>query len=642
MNARKQWPRRVAMAGSLLAACAALLWGLGRLEGIFIAERAAAVTEVEARREALGEYAKKSLTQALEERLRRADGEIDRALADPLLPASALYFADESGQLLPRAWQPIPSASTPGRELHERLATRRYVAAEPDSPWAERLDLLSELRTALAIRDRTGIERLVRTILGHRASYVLPITLDAPFVLVVVDELATRANASHDLLVMLLRDGVTGAGGQHIDGLERALLRRRDRLGADDFEYLAAAVAKAARRHGVGYDDFVARAAESPAGDVPISTGVAEPALFDRARWIAAPAPGGSVRGVRVDTAALLGEVRSQMHTLGLLADADGIALANPALAALSDEQPPPASPDAGDTDTFPLRVLTIRVDSPTFAVGAAAAESRFQLKTGLVVAVGVLAFGVLGLMVLLQRRRQRFLALKSEFVAAVSHELRTPLASIQLMAETLERRLRDVPAARDYPTRIVRDVEGLARLVENILSWQRLERGFAPRFDGVRLSEFVERLRVALERSDKRVVLRTSGIEGTTLWADPDLVELVLSNLAKNARQYCEREPVELFIEATTLPDGRGVRLSFMDNGVGIPAADATRVFEDFYRGSRRPPRSGRGSGLGLAICRKVMEAHAGRIELVATSAAGTTFVLHFPDAPGRPSDGP
>jgi len=89
-----------------------------------------------------------------------------------------------------------------------------------------------------------------------------------------------------------------------------------------------------------------------------------------------------------------------------------------------------------------------------------------------------------------------------------VSHDLRTPLASIRLQAETLMRRLRGNPEARDYPERIVRDVDGLSFLVENILSFNRLEHGgWQPRRADVSLRELVGGLRADLERQMPRKV---------------------------------------------------------------------------------------------------------------------------------------
>ncbi|MBI4952754.1 MAG: HAMP domain-containing histidine kinase [Myxococcales bacterium] len=629
MKRRLAWLRRGTWARVTVLALvsAALVWGSWRLEAIFVAERAAATAEIEARREALAEYARKSLAEALEERLRDAGRESERALSDPLVPAGDLYVRDLDGQLLPRTWRVPPDDATPARALHESLLGRRLVPAEPDSPWSERLELYYRTVGALLARDRGAVERAVREVLAHRARFVLPVRQDAPFVLALLAELERHAEPAPSLVALLLRDGLTAGTTLALEGLERALLRRRDRLSAPDFAFLAEKLVEIARRNGVPCDDFAARAAEGPAPLLPLPATLAETTLLERARWIATPTAEGGVRGVRVDVTALLSEIASHMRTLGLVGSDATVGFRHGPRAV---DEEPPEGPTA-------LRELAVGVDAPSFGLALVAAEERFDLKTALVVTVGILAFGVVGLTLLLQRRRQRFLALKSEFVASVSHELRTPLASIQLMAETLERRLDGVPAARDYPSRIVRDVEGLSRLVENILSWQRLERGFAPRLAEVRLAELVERVRPGVERAaPRRLELTTEGCDDVVLRADADLVELVLANLAKNACQYCEREPIELALWARPLPaPAHGWLLSFSDNGVGLEPGDEERVFEDFYRGKRRPP-GGRGSGLGLAICRKVMEAHGGRIAVARTGPEGTTFELVFPlDSP-------
>ena len=228
-----------------------------------------------------------------------------------------------------------------------------------------------------------------------------------------------------------------------------------------------------------------------------------------------------------------------------------------------------------------------------------------------------------------MQSRKQKFVELKSGFVSAVSHELRTPLASIRLMAETLERRTKNVPGTRDYPTRIVREIDDLSFLVENLLSFNRLDKGrWKPRRQDVAMDDVVDTLEEDLRAVGARPVeLQTSGLSGVTVHADPELLRLLLRNLGKNACLYNERDPVRLSLRART--EGARWILEVTDNGVGIPAAEWGRIFGDFYRA---PGTRARGSGLGLAICRHIMEAHDGSIEIAQSSPEGTTFALAFP----------
>jgi signal transduction histidine kinase len=199
-------------------------------------------------------------------------------------------------------------------------------------------------------------------------------------------------------------------------------------------------------------------------------------------------------------------------------------------------------------------------------------------------------------------------------------------------MAETLERRTKDLPKARDYPTRIIRDVDGLSFLVENILSFNRLSRGrWKPKPEDVQLASIVDKVDAERDSWARRPAeLSRTGLEAVTLHADPDLLQLLLTNLARNACQYNEREPARIHFAASR--EGKHWLLQVSDNGIGIAASESERVFDDFYRPGQGKKSGQRGSGLGLSICRKIMEAHGGTIRIGHTSSDGTTFELRFP----------
>jgi signal transduction histidine kinase len=272
---------------------------------------------------------------------------------------------------------------------------------------------------------------------------------------------------------------------------------------------------------------------------------------------------------------------------------------------------------------------LMLEIASPRWGAAIEAVHGRYRLKAALEVVIAVLVFGVMGLGGWIYRRRHRFLELKSDFVSAVSHELRTPLASIRLMAETLERRLGNDSRARDYPTRIIGDVDALSFLVENILSFNRLSRGrWVPKIETVRLGRIVDKLESARDIWARRPAeLSATGLDEVELRADADLLQLLLTNLARNACQYNERTPA--VIELSAERQGAEWRVLVRDNGVGVPEGERERIFDDFYRGGGGGER---GSGLGLAICRKIMEAHRGTIAVAESSPAGTAFELRFP----------
>ena len=393
-------------------------------------------------------------------------------------------------------------------------------------------------------------------------------------------------------------------------------LQERGRLTRPDFEALGRRIVALAAEVGVPSDDFSARLLDTSPRPAPSQQPLDEPSLLDGGAWTVALRPDGALEGVAIDLARELGELSGEMSHRGLLERGGWVAPSE-----LSGPQA--------------VGGLQLRV-SGRWAERELDAAYRYVFKSALLLVCGVLAVALLVLWMALRAKERRVLAMrrqlvetKQHLVATVSHELRTPLASVRLLAETLERRLAGHEAARDYPARIVRDVDGLSFLVDNILSFSRLEAGrLVPRQQAVRLGDVLDVIREELPQyGTSRVRLDTAAVEDLVFWADPDLLRLLLANLVRNACQHGERDPVGVGLEGEA-----GGTLRVRDNGVGIPAGEWVRVFEDFYRPEKGVPGRSRGSGLGLSICRRVMEAHGGAIRVADSGSWGTTFELTFP----------
>lgn len=606
------WMRRLLpLALTLGVGLLALLWGLAALESIVIDERGQARDNVASQEAVRAEYARRTLEQRLQAQLLAQHPAIEVAAEDPLAPAEGLLLVEEGRQRLPRLATTATPKGTPARELYDQIRRREIPAAlEAGSPPQRRVELVLELRDALERADAAEIGEAMRAVLRHRAGFVLDSAFDLPVMVALLDDFTARIRPAPELMTGLLREGFGADPGARLHALQRALLRRRDRFSADDFRFLADRITVLSRDAGVPVDDFAAQAAAPPQPPVPLPRRVGEPMLVGEGRFFVAPHSGSQVRGVQVDLTAEVDLIEEEMRRRGLLEPEDRLML--PAL--------------EGPTE---LGTLPFEVSSPRLRQASERAEERFWLKTGFVAGCGALALVIVVLSLLLQRRQHRFVELKSDFVATVSHELRTPLASIRLMAETLERRTRDVPSARDYPRRIVRDIDELSFLVENILSFNRLDKGrWQPRRSDVEVAPLLDAVVEELSQYGYgEIELRVEGLQGVVLHGDRELLLLLLRNLVKNACTYNERRPVELEVSATG--DGHRFVVEIADNGVGIPAADHGRIFEDFQRGAGT---SARGSGLGLSICRKTMQAHGGRIRIVRSSPAGTRFALEFP----------
>ncbi len=651
---RRMLPTLIALAAGFLV----LAWGLLRLQQVFRLERDEARRGVASRRATLARYAERTLAHELEAALRRARPEIERAQADPLAAADHLLFFDRGEQRLPRRFVPWPGESTPGRDLFDALRQGRVaeiraaeirLAAEPDSPWARRLVLYQ--RFAAAIDGHRGAEAAsgdvastFRAILAHRQRYLIRRDLDLPYMLALLDFFATESRPDPALLRALLHDGLSDGWGGQVRDLSRLLLESRERFTAADFEILSGRLAELAESAGIPYQAFLTRAREETGaalaldlvalGDRPSAGAGASgesgdsgepddagtawpgaPALVSAGSWYVEgggpDAAAGHLNGVAVDFDAFLARIRDEMEQLGLIAAGDRV---------LADELP---------ASRVAIGDLRLRVASPAWEQALGDVEARYSLKTGLIALSAIFALAVVTLATVLQHRRHRLLELKADFVATVSHELRTPLASVRLLGETLERRLAGHPPARDYPSRIVREIDGLSFLVENILSFNRLDKArWRMRGADVPLVELVDFLRTELELHVTRTVrLESDGLDGLTLRGDPELLKLLFLNLARNACQYNAREPVVIAITAAGAAGDRR-RLRFRDNGWGLSQGETRKVFTEFYRSRTRGVK---GTGLGLAICRRIMKLHDGEIRVAETSGEGTTFELVF-----------
>jgi hypothetical protein len=215
------------------------------------------------------------------------------------------------------------------------------------------------------------------------------------------------------------------------------------------------------------------------------------------------------------------------------------------------------------------------------------------------------------------------------EIVSTVSHELRSPLTSVKgytsLMLNRWERLADD--QKRMMLEQVNHDADRVTRLITELLDISRLETG--------RL--ILRRQMVDLPRLAGSVVEKVSmeypELEATTefpgsfpkVYADPDKIEQVLTNLVENACKYAS--PQGLRIDGTS--DADSVSVGVHDRGEGIPESDLPKVFTKFFRRSVGRPT---GSGLGLWISRGLVESHGGELRAESKEGRGSTFRFTLP----------
>jgi signal transduction histidine kinase/AmiR/NasT family two-component response regulator len=239
-----------------------------------------------------------------------------------------------------------------------------------------------------------------------------------------------------------------------------------------------------------------------------------------------------------------------------------------------------------------------------------------------------VIALG-LGATYRVVRRESEMARLKSDFVANVSHDLKTPLSLIRMFGETLELgRAPDEATRREYYAVITRESERLTRLIDNVLDFSRIEGGrqrydIAPHPVEPLVHDVMEAFRYPLaQRGFKVDVVVAPDLPDALM--DPAAVKQALGNLVDNAIKYSgERRRLAVAARA----EGDRVAIEVADEGIGIPEAEAERIFEKFYRIGRSETQGSRGSGVGLALVKHIAEAHGGSVSVESRPGEGSRF---------------
>ena len=230
----------------------------------------------------------------------------------------------------------------------------------------------------------------------------------------------------------------------------------------------------------------------------------------------------------------------------------------------------------------------------------------------------------------------------RGEFVSAVTHELRTPLTTFRMYCEMLAEGMVTDDARQEYLATLQDESDHLSRLVENVLTYARVEQGrqIVVRRDRTTTGELIAQTTSRAAERARRAGLDLTvsvgngsedAVASAEVLTDPSAVEQILTNLIDNAIKYaCDDDPrVELSVSRT---DGE-LRITVSDNGPGVAAGDAESIFEPFLRGSNSHSVK-QGVGLGLAISRQLARGLGGDLRLARDDRPGAGFVLTLPIA--------
>ncbi|MBA7578072.1 Adaptive-response sensory-kinase SasA [subsurface metagenome] len=220
------------------------------------------------------------------------------------------------------------------------------------------------------------------------------------------------------------------------------------------------------------------------------------------------------------------------------------------------------------------------------------------------------------------------------DFITFVSHEMRSPLVTIQQSIESLKVVAGDCLSdeAIDIIGRCEKRIRNLEDLVEHWLNIRQIEEGTLIRGKGLLdlsavvmrsiedMEPLCEKREITLERDISKDLPMITG--------DGESLVRVFVNIIGNATKYT---PAGGRISVRIGYDDHYVSATVSDTGRGIPKKELPFIFEPFYRVKEKGEQL-EGSGLGLTFCKRIMDAHNGKIAVSSEEGGGTTFMLRFP----------
>jgi signal transduction histidine kinase/CheY-like chemotaxis protein len=222
----------------------------------------------------------------------------------------------------------------------------------------------------------------------------------------------------------------------------------------------------------------------------------------------------------------------------------------------------------------------------------------------------------------------------KDEFLAMLAHELRNPLAPIGAAADLLQRAKPSETLVRTTSQIIGRQVRHMTELVDDLLDVSRVTRGLveldeAPLDIAQIAADAVEQVMPQVEARRHRLDVRLPSAPALVCGDKKRLVQ-VLANILNNAAKYTqEGGMLRLGVEA----DEAAVRVTVVDNGIGMAPELVDRVFDLFAQAERSSDRASGGLGLGLALVRSLVELHGGTVACDSPGLGrGSRFVVSLP----------
>ena len=225
-----------------------------------------------------------------------------------------------------------------------------------------------------------------------------------------------------------------------------------------------------------------------------------------------------------------------------------------------------------------------------------------------------------------------RLVAAQQTFISHAAHELRSPLTTLRGELQLALRRPRDVDSYRRALEQVLTDVEALIALSEDLLTLARVQaeperRQQASASEVLRNALSLTQARA--QQADVQIVSEAPPPAALHVSGKPSELARALRNLLDNAIAHSARHS---HVTLSWWEQDQQLCIAVSDRGAGISAADASRIFEPFFRGTRDQSSEQGGAGLGLAIAREIVQRSAGTLKHDASYTDGARFLMALP----------
>lgn len=259
--------------------------------------------------------------------------------------------------------------------------------------------------------------------------------------------------------------------------------------------------------------------------------------------------------------------------------------------------------------------------------------RALFLTQVALIILATAALLALVGLLYVLERRKQDLIDLKNDFIAIASHELRTPLSSIRWTLAGLKDDPKVPPSVRETLAAVHTSLRSLIERTSVLLRITALDQG-AVKESELEHIDIAPSITDAISRARQTAKIKNIVIQSPRFDEPVDVrgnaayLQLVFDNLLANAIKYSpESSHVTLSYKKTDVHT-----FVISDQGMGIPADETKKIFSGFHRARNAKSSGTLGSGFGLYVTKKIVELHGGSITCESTLGKGATFSITLP----------